>query len=392
MDQSVNQEILAKRNQIPRWVLMVFVALALLGAGAFVINARGENAEQVWQLFLVNFLFWTGVAQGGLVFSCILRITNARWGRGLLRISEGFASFTIVSLVLLLVLFIGKEFILPYAHHHYHSPKDIWLNINFVMARNVVGFAILLILNYFYLRTSIEQDLKGKENIVKLKKLAPAVLVVYALVFSLFSWDFMMSLDPHWFSTLFGPYYFMGSLIAAIGATIILSVPIKRYLGLDDYLSVNHYWDMGKILQGFSLFWVYLMFSQLLTIWYANMPEETGFVIKRVVDEPFRSFAWAILTCCFIFPFVSLLPRTHKIVTPIAVFIATVSFSGLWMDKFLLVIPSLTDELVFSINHFLITLGFLAGFVATFLVFINRFPVIPFGDPYFDGKLKGGGH
>ena len=392
MDQSVNQEILAKRNQIPRWVFMVFIALAAVGVGAFVINARGENAEEVWQLFLVNFLFWTGVAQGGLVFSCILRITNARWGRGLLRISEGFASFTVVSFVLLLVLFLGKEFILPYAFHHYHSPKDIWLNINFVMARNVVGFAILLVLNYFYLKTSIEQDLKGKENIVRLKKLAPAVILVYAIVFSLFAWDFMMSLDHHWFSTLFGPYYFMGSLIAAIGATIILSVPIKRHLGLDSYLSLNHYWDMGKILQGFSLFWVYLMFSQLLTIWYTNMPEETGFVIKRVVDEPFRSLAWATLTCCFIFPFVSLLPRSHKIVTPIAVFIATVSFSGLWMDKFLLVIPSLTDELVFGINHFLITLGFLAGFVATFLLFINRFPVIPFGDPYFDGKLKGGGH
>ncbi len=154
-----------------------------MGAGAFVINARGENAEEVWQLFLVNFLFWTGVAQGGLVFSCILRITNARWGRGLLRISEGFASFTVVSLVLLLVLFIGKEFILPYAHHHYHSPKDIWLNINFVMARNVIGFAILLVLNYFYLKTSIEQDLNGKERIVRLKKLAPAVIGVYALVF-----------------------------------------------------------------------------------------------------------------------------------------------------------------------------------------------------------------
>ena len=359
MDQSVNQEILAKRNQIPRWVFMVFIALAAVGVGAFVINARGENAEEVWQLYLVNFLFWTGVAQGGLVFSCILRITNARWGRGLLRISEGFASFTVVSFVLLLVLFLGKEFILPYALHHYHGPKDVWLNINFVMARNVVGFAILLVLNYFYLKTSIEQDLKGKENIVRLKKLAPAVILVYAIVFSLFAWDFMMSLDHHWFSTLFGPYYFMGSLIAAIGATIILSVPIKRHLGLDSYLSLNHYWDMGKILQGFSLFWVYLMFSQLLTIWYANMPEETGFVIKRVVDEPFRSLAWATLTCCFIFPFVSLLPRSHKIITPIAVFIATVSFSGLWMDKFLLVIPSLTDELVFGINHFLITLGFL---------------------------------
>ncbi len=392
MDQSISQEILAKRNQIPGWVFKIFFALAILGAGAFVMGIRGEKEEEAWQLFLVNFLFWTGVAQGGLVFSCILRITNARWGRGLLRISEGFASFTIVSFVLLLVLFLGKEVVLPYSHHHYHSPKDLWLNTDFVMARNVIGFAGLLVLNYFYLKTSLRQELNGEQKIVKLKKLAPAVIGAYVIVFSLFSWDFMMSLDPHWFSTLFGPYYFMGSIIAAIGATIILSVPLKRYMGLDGYLSQNHYWDMGKILQGFSLFWVYLMFSQLLPIWYANMPEETGFVIKRVVDEPFRSFAWAILTCCFIFPFVSFLPRTHKIVTPIAVFIATVSFSGLWMDKFLLVVPSLTDDLVFGLNHFLITLGFLSGFVATFLLFANRFPIIPFGDPFFDGKSGKRGH
>lgn len=392
MDQSVSSEILSRRNRIPGWVFLFFLVLAAVGAATFVMNAMGENPQTAWQLFLVNFLFWTGVAQGGLVFSCILRITNARWGRGLLRISEGFASFTIVSFFLLLVLFLGKEFILPYSHHHYHSPKDIWLDVNFVMARNVIGFGILLVLNYFYLKTSLEQDLKGKDRIVRLKKIAPAIIIVYALVFSLFAWDFIMSLDPHWFSTLFGPYYFMGSLIAAIGATIILSVPLKRHLGLNAYLSSHHYWDMGKILQGFSLFWVYLMFSQLLTIWYANMPEETGFVIKRVVDEPFRSMAWAVLTCCFIFPFVSLLPRTHKIVTPIAVFIAMVSFSGLWMDKFLLVIPSLTNELAFGMEHLLITLGFLAGFVATFLVFVNRFPIIPFGDPYFDGKSGHGGH
>ena len=210
MDQSVNQEILAKRNQIPGWIFKVFAALALLGVGAFVLGVSGERADEAWQLFLVNFLFWTGVAQGGLVFSCILRITNARWGRGFLRISEGFASFTIISFVLLLVLFFGKEVILPYAHHHYHSPKDIWLDVNFVMARNVAGFGILLVLNYFYLKTSINQDTEGKENIVKLKKLAPAIILVYALVFSLFAWDFMMSLDPHWFQHAFRTLLFYG--------------------------------------------------------------------------------------------------------------------------------------------------------------------------------------
>ena len=390
MGQAVNQEIMSKTGQIPKWVIVLFGVIALVGFGTFAMNMNGENAEEVWQVYLVNFLYWTALAQGGLIFSCILRITNARWGRSLLRISEGFASFTLIAFILLLVLFLGKEVVLPYSTYHYHAPKDVWLNMDFVMARNIIGFAIIIVLNYFYLKTSLSQDLEGKDKIGTLKKLAPALVIVYALVFSMFSWDFMMSLDPHWFSTLFGPYYFMGGIISAIGLTIILSVGLKRYLGLNDYINDNHYWDMGKMLQGFSLLWVYLMFSQFLPIWYANMPEETAFVIRRVVDEPFKTFCWAVLTCCFIFPFVAFIPRTNKIFTPFAVFIATVSVCGLWMDKFILIIPSLNDSIAFTLNHLLITLGFLSAFMVMFLLFVNKYPIMPFGDPFFDGKSDGG--
>ncbi len=399
MDTDIKNEILNKRNQVPRWVIYLFLAFAIVGFATFAINAVGENSKDIWQIFLVNFLFWTGVAQAGIVFSCVLRITDARWGRSFLRISEGFGSFIPVGFILLLIiLFVGKNEVLPYATEHYHHPKDVWLDMGLVSARNIIGFAVLIVLSFFYVRISLDQDLKGvssdKKNgyFPKLRKLAPAVVILYALTFSFFAWDFMMSLDPHWFSTLFGPFYFMGSFIAAIGFTIIISVVLKRYLGLNEYLGQYHYWDMGKILQGFSLFWVYLMFSQFLPIWYANMPEETGFVIKRVVDEPFRTFSWAVLTTCFIFPFIALIPRTHKIVTPILVFIASVSFTGLFMDKFLLVVPSLADNISFGISYILVTLGFTGAFITTFLLFINKYPIIPFGDPFFDGKIGQGGH
>lgn len=396
MDQSIGQEIQQKTNQIPTWILILFAAIAVVGLGTFAVNATGDNASSTWQIFLVNFLFWTAVAQGGIIFSCILRITDARWGRSLLRISEGFGSFLPLSFLLLLVIFLGREYILPYTTHHYHHPKEIWLSTGFVASRNIIGFAILLVLNFFYLKYSLKQDYdSGSSNVdyfTKLRKLAPAIIILYVIVFSFFAWDFMMSLDPHWFSTLFGPYYFIGGLISAAGATIILSVALKRYLGLDDYLTQHHYWDMGKILQGFSLLWVYLMFSQFLPIWYANMPEESAFVVKRIQPEPFKTFCWTVLTCTFVFPFISLLPRTHKIVTPILVFIASVSFTGLWMDKFILVIPSYADSISFGIQHILITAGFLSAFLATFLYFVRKYPVIPYGDPLFDGKSSHGGH
>jgi Ni/Fe-hydrogenase subunit HybB-like protein len=414
MDQQIRDEILAKRSGIPTLGIYIFLVIAVIGFGTFVSQILGSDPGSAWEIFLINFLFWTGIAQAGVVFSCILRITNARWARPLLRVSEGLGSFLPISLLLLLVVFAGRDYILPYATEHYHHPKDVWLNIKFVFGRDVIGFIVLLIVTLCYLYYSLRQDLggvgqkldglagwissgwKGEEERkrvwIKIGKFAPAVIILYAVVFSLFAWDFMMSLDPHWFSTLFGPFYFMGSFVAAIGTTIIFSILLRRRLGLEDYLNDNQYHDIGKLLQGFSLFWVYLFFSQFLPIWYANMPEETAFVIKRVKEEPFRSLSWAVLTCCFIFPFVSLLPRTNKVVKPIVVFIASVSLTGFWLEKYVLVIPSLSNTINISLMQILITLGFLGAFVMTFLIFMRAFPSIPVGDPFFGGKSGSGGH
>jgi len=412
MDDKIRDDILAKRPLIPSWSIYLFLIIAVVGFGTFAYKISGSNPENAWEIFLINFLFWTGIAQAGIIFSCILRITNARWARPLLRISEGLSAFLPISFVLLLIVFAGKDYILPYATEHYHHPKDVWLNMTFVIARNVIGFIILLILSAFYLYYSLRQDLGGAGSKLsgfagwiasgwtgederkaiwkKLGQFAPAVIIFYAIVFSFFAWDFIMSLDPHWFSTLFGPYYFMGSFIAAIGTTIVLSIMLRRRLGLEEYLDDHHYHDMGKLLQGFSLFWVYLFFSQLLPIWYANMPEETGFVIKRIQEEPFQPLAWAVLTACFIFPFLALMPRTNKIVKPIVVFIAGVSITGFWLDKFVLVVPSLSNTINIGITQILITLGFLGAFVMMFLLFMRAFPSIPVGDPFFGGKTKGG--
>jgi Ni/Fe-hydrogenase subunit HybB-like protein len=203
----------------------------------------------------------------------------------------------------------------------------------------------------------------------------------------------MLSLDPHWFSTLFGPFYFMGSFVSSIAMTIILSVMLRRRLGLEDYLDDNKYHDIAKMLQGFSLFWVYFFFSQFLPIWYANMPEETVFVIARVKEEPYRTLSWAVMTCCFIFPFIALVPRTNKIMKPVLVFIAAVSLTGFWLEKYVLIVPSLSNAIDIGFTQILVTLGFLGAFVATFLIFMRAFPSIPVGDPFFGGKSSGhGGH
>ena len=411
MDDHIRDEILAKRSLIPSWSVYLSLAIAIVGFGTFVFNIMGseDSAKAAWEIFLINFLYWTGIAQAGIIFSCIMRITNARWARPLLRVSEGLGAFLPISFVLLIVVFLGRDYILPYATEHYHHPRDIWLNMTFVVARNLILFGILIILSAIYLYYSLRQDLGGISDKLdgiaawigsgwsgeeerttlwrRLGQYAPAVIIFYALSFSFIAWDLIMSLDPLWFSTLFGPYYFMGSFLGAIGATIILSIMLRRKLGLEEYLVDTHYHDMGKLLQGFSLFWVYMFFSQLLPIWYANMPETTAFVIKRVQEEPFQPLAWV-----FIFPFLALIPRTNKIVKPIVVFIAGVSLTGLWIDKVVLVTPSLSNTINIGITQVLITLGFLSAFIMMFLLFMRTFPAIPVGDRFFGGKATGGHH
>ena len=410
MDAQIRDEILAKRSLIPSSAVYVFLIIGIIGFATFAVQAFGSNPTAAWEIFLLNFLFWTGLSMGGIVFSCILRITDARWARPLLRISEGLGAFTPIGLILLLLVFVGKDYILPYATEHYHHPKDVWLNMTFVFLRNVIAYVLLLAVAMGYLYYSLRQDLggygdklsgmaawvasgwKGEDERAAIwptiRKFAPAVLVLYMISYSFFAWDFMMSLDPHWFSTLFGPFYFVGSMIAGVGVTIIMSVFLRRRQGLEEYLNDKKYHDIGKMLQGFSLLWVYLFFSQLLPIWYANMPEETGYVIKRVAEEPFKTLSWIVLTSCFIFPFASLMPRTNKIVKPILVFIASVSVTGFWLEKYVLIMPSLSDKIDIGIMQILITLGFLGIFVFMFLLFVRAFPAIPFGDPFFDGKVS----
>ncbi|MER3446892.1 MAG: hypothetical protein C4291_08650 [Candidatus Dadabacteria bacterium] len=416
MDEKVREEILSRPIRIPNLLILILLALLVLGAATFVSQTMSSNAKEAWQIYLVNFLFWAGVAQGGIIVSCAFRITSGKWGRPVLRIAEALGSFIPISFVLLLILFIGKDHILPYATHPYPHPKDLWLNIYFVFGRDVIGLFILSILSLTYLYYSLRQDLggsgessgirgwiasgwRGEEEKVRcwnrILRLAPAIVLIYAAVFSLFAFDFMMSLNPHWYSTLFGIYYFVACFISGLCATIILSVMVRKYLNLQDYITKSQFHDLGRLLFGFSLFWVYMFFSQFLVIWYASLPEEVGFVIKRVQEPPFKTLAWLVISCCFFFPLVTLLPKTNKIITPILAFIATVYFCGLWLEKFVLVTPSLFSQIHFGWVQILITIGFLSAFILTFLLFIRTFPVLPIGDPLFSGKIgshHSGGH
>ncbi|MBA4728457.1 MAG: hypothetical protein ACJ0NN_04430 [Thermodesulfobacteriota bacterium] len=387
------------------------IAGALIGVASFIYYALGSHADLAWTAFHLNFIFWAGVSHGGVLFAAAMRITESSWGRPLMRIFESFGSFIPIVFIFIILMYFAGEYTLPYmTTKPVYVQKSLWLNEIFVFGRTFLFVGILHTLIYYYLYNSIRQDVagtscykgffsflskplnEGENNFdSKLYKLSIAIAFIYALSMSFIAFDFMMSLDSHFYSTLFGVYYFMASVLAALMLAVIISQMLTNKFNLHKIITEIQFYDCGKLMFGLSVFWLYTLYAQFLPIWYANMPEETGYVGSRVFEQPYSTFIWAFLTCTFVIPFVSLIPRTTKLVKPILATIATISFLGLFLEKIWLIYPSIMH------NHFhigfevvLITFGFLCIFLLCVTKFLSYFPVFTTKDKYLIKKIEGG--
>jgi hypothetical protein len=209
-------------------------------------------------------------------------------------------------------------------------------------------------------------------------------------VLSLIGFDLVMSLDPHWYSTLFGAYYFVGSFYTALAALIILALVVRKNLGLEAVIQDQQFHDLGKLLLAFCLVTGDFFYSQFLVIWYGNLPEETRYVILRVNQAPWSGLAWGVLITCFALPFVVLLSRKIKMKPVAMLVLSSIILVGMWFERFLLVVPSLwkEGEIPFGFLEIFITAGFLGMMVLSVLWFLRVFPALPVADPLFNEYLR----
>ena len=223
--------------------------------------------------------------------------------------------------------------------------------------------------------------------------LSPIFGILYAVVLSLLAFDLIMSLDPHWVSTLFGAYYFITSFYAALAAILLLSALGRKPLGLENFIQPKHFHDLGKLLLGFCLIAGDFFYSQFLVIWYGNLPEETRYVILRVRESNWEPIAWTVLICSFAIPFVVLLSRKIKMIPGAMIALTSLILGGLWLERFLLVVPSLWkgDFFPFGYVETAVTAGFLGVFALCVIFFLQKFPLLPFSDPLFRKGLEGDG-
>ena len=352
----------------------------LIGAGTFIQAINGPSSLRAWQIFLVNFLFWTGISQAGIVFSAVLYVTNAQWGKPIRRIAEGMVVFLPVSLLFFPLLFLGLDILFPWIHgtgRGLHGSiaeeKVLWLHAPFHVVRDGIALLIVSGLSLVFVYYSV----LGRERISRI--LSPILLILYVLVYTLIAFDLVMALDPHWISTLFGWYFFIGNFYAGLAAIAISAVLMRRRFHLEESLTRSLFHDLGKLIFGFSLFWVYLFWSQYLTIWYGNLPEETEYIIVRVKEFPWVYLSWAVLLLAWVIPFLVLLGRNSKRSPLILLLVSIIVVIGIWLERYVLVVPSLWHEktLPFGWVELFITLGFFAAFVFSYLVFTRKIVQLP---------------
>jgi len=390
--------------------------LILVGLAAFVVTLMRDPA-QAWRAYVVNWLFFTSVAAGAMALTAATTITKARWNWSVRRISLAFAAYLPIAFLLLLPMLGLREGYFPWIEAMAHDPivqkKAAYLNIPFLITRNVLGagllFGIFLYMAYLYLRPDmgllkegargsgdparmkwverLTQHWEGQEteevkSYQRLKRLAPASVLLYAVVMSVFSFDWAMSLEPHWFSTIFGAWFFMGALWGGVAASAWATVYAKKKdPDLNKLMGTQQLHDLGKLAFAFTVFWAYLFFSQYLVIWYGKLPWEQAWIVHRA-EAPWGSLSVLALVLCFLVPFAGLISMKAKITPWRLRLFATVILLGLWLERYLMVVPSIDDgNPLMTVFEPAIGLLFLGLFLWSVRWFLVTFPAIQIWQP-----------
>jgi hypothetical protein len=397
---------------------LIAATLVIVGLAAFAFLYVTGQTKSAWQAYLVNLVFFMGIAQAGIVWAAIARTARGhKWASNLVRYAEALSAFLPVAFLLALIfLFAGGSSLYSWVKDPI-AQKAPWLNWPFFVARNAALMAALVFMSRHMLGLSLKPDfarLKDKvptrlrdlytrragttaPDLVKTQRslldLSPWFVLLYCVVYTVWAFDLLMALDPHWVSTLFGAFIFMSTLYTGLAVISLATIWTRKPLGLEKVVATEQYHTLGKLLFSFALFWIYSYWSQFLPIWYANLTEETPFVVLRL-HGPFQVWAWIVFALAFAVPFLGLMNWTTKRNPQLHQWFAIIALLGVWLERNLIVQPSIHPA-AFDLGPLQIgvMLGFLGGFVLTFLNFASKYPMVSsLGIPSGAPEEWSGGH
>jgi hypothetical protein len=365
------------------------VAAAVCAVGGFL------QPEQFFRSYLPGFLLWLGVALGCLGIAMLHHMSRGAWGLVIRRPLEAAAgTLPVLALLFLPIAFgTGRLYLwaqpAAVAHDELLQHKAAYLNVPFFLLRAAVYFALWIGLAFVLNALSRRQDETGDPRLFRrLQMVAAPGLAIYCLTATFASIDWLMSLDPHWFSSLFGVYFVGGHGLAALGFVIPTAVWLSRRPPLQGVLAPRHLHDHGKLLLAFVMLWAYFLVSQYLIIWSGNLPEEVTWFLRRSRGG-WQFVSAGLVLLQFVFPFLLLLSRDLKRSARLLAGVGLLVLAMRWVDLFWQSAPTFHPEGLRL--HWLdlatpIAVGGL--WLGAFFTALARRPLLPLHDPYLDEALR----
>jgi Ni/Fe-hydrogenase subunit HybB-like protein len=353
-----------------------------LGALAFLLGIVGGLGQRTWAIFLVNLLFWTGLAATGPAVAGMIEVTEGRWGVRLRRIAATTAVFMPAAFLLLLVMLAAAPVLYPWIGYPIEK-KAVWLNLPFFVLRTVVGVLALYWVSFRFAKAVHASPAGASEAAGKAARarLAVIMLLLYGVVISLLGFDLIMTLDPMWFSGLLGGYFLVTCLYSGFAFLVVLVGLLS--MGRPTWIMPpKEVQDLAKLVFAMSIMWMYFFWSQYLVIWYGNVPIETRFLVARFFHDPYRVLAWTAFFIGWIIPFGYLLgrltgrpPESHRIL----VGVSCLSLTAIFLERVVLVFASVTPTIGFgaTVVALFVTAGFAALFALSYLVLGPRLGLVP---------------
>ncbi|MBS1763782.1 MAG: quinol:cytochrome C oxidoreductase [Bacteroidetes bacterium] len=375
------------------------LSFIMMAIGAIAIAAGfATNHEQTWANIMHNNFYFLTIALGGLFFYALQYAAEVGWSVYIIRVPLAMSQFLWVSGAIMLIIFLAA------GHHIWHwmhhelivetlpdgkpnpdydevlAGKSGYLNVPFFLIRMVLYFVIWFGFAHLLRKHAAAEDMSGAfEHYERSRKLSIIFLVLFAVTSSTSAWDFVMSIDSHWFSTLYGWYTFAGIFISSLCVMSLIVVYLRK-LGYLHHLNENHLHDIGKFMFAFSIFWTYLWFAQFMLIWYANLPEEVTYFMVR--QDYYRTLFIVNFLINFILPFLFLMTRDSKRKLLLLALLGTTLFIGHWIDTFLMIMPGIMDQHwtigVFEIGT---TIGFMGLFIFVVFNALSKLSLLPTRHP-----------
>jgi hypothetical protein len=419
----------ATPGSLPKVPAAIFGALVVVGAVTLIFGVASSDAElanRTYRVFLHNWLLWAVLSNGALVLSAGMRLTNANWQGPIQRVADSMGAYLPASLLLFSVIYFGRHHLFEWVEHPIHG-KEFWFEPSFTFTRDVIALLWITFVSIFYQYLSIRPMLgraretatglrgaiyqrwtagwRGEEREREIatrraRKLAAVLALSYAICYSLIGIDMIMSLAAEWVSTMFPAYYAWGGFLSAISMTTVICLVMRNSSALSGQITTSRIHDLGKMVFAFSIFWMYLFWSQYFVIWYANIPEETGFIVNRLgseflqdtwyfagyftrLAEPYVHVTLAAWFLIWVIPFWVLLGAQPKKTPAILGTVAAGSLLGFYLERYILVTPSLIPAKAVlagaPVTPFgAVELGIAAGFVGLFFIcFLGFAKVFP---------------